>query len=45
MNMGAATKNEIIGEVINAVFIICFFIVKKLKICRPLNFGQNGVKI
>ena len=31
--MGADTKNEIIGEVMNAVFIICFFIVIKTIVC------------
>jgi hypothetical protein len=33
INMGATTKNEIIGEVMNAVFIICFFIVIETEDC------------
>lgn len=31
--MGATTKNDIIGEVISAVLIICFFIIIKTKDC------------
>ena len=35
--MGATTKNEIIGEVINEIFINCFFIY----ITRDLIIGNS----
>jgi hypothetical protein len=50
--MGATTKNDIIGEVMSAVFIICFFIVIITKdsfakvwlqflLTRGISFSKN----
>lgn len=45
INTGATTKNEIIGEVMIAVFIICLFIIIKTKDLSTFNIWSIWVKI